>query len=134
MRRTFAALGLAAAIAVGLSGCASNSVPNSLIDRPTGTANPVLTPTPTPSSTGIGTISFCVGEDQNHKPREAVIISVYRNTDILGLKKTFVARRVQIPIATGHFDVIVSNTIVMSGDMKNGQTISGQTGRFCPAA
>ena len=130
MKRSVIALALASVVAFsGLAGC-SNTTQNSLPNgRPTAD-HP--TPAPSKSAPGIGNISFCVGQSDTHQLHNPVTIAVYRGTDVLGLKNTVVAHRIVIPVAAGQFDVIVDNVVMLSGFVSNGQTIKGQSGRFCP--
>jgi hypothetical protein len=114
-----------------LSACSAKQTTNSIDDaRPSAP----VSASPTVSLSGIGTISYCVGQTPDFAPGSEVTIAIYRGTDLLGRKDAKVGARVAIDVEAGSYDVIVNNTILKSGIIKDGQTVSGETGRFCPAS
>jgi maltose-binding protein MalE len=123
------AIAVAAIALSGLSACSAKQTTNSLDNaRPSGN----VSASPTVSLPGIGTISYCVGQSADFAPDSQVTIAVYRGTDILGRKDAKVGDRVSIPVGAGSYDIVVNNIILQSGTVKDGQTVSGETGRFCP--
>jgi hypothetical protein len=120
----------AAAIALsGLSACSAKQTTDSIDNaRPSG----AVSASPTVSMPGIGTISYCVGQSTDFAPGSEVTIAIYRDVQLLGRKVAKVGDRVSINVAAGSYEVIVNNLILKSGIVKDGETVSGETGRFCP--
>jgi hypothetical protein len=130
VKRSAAAAVAVAVIALsGLSACTAKTTNNSIDDARTSAPKP----SPTVVLPGIATISYCVGESTSHAAHAPVTIALYRGTQILGRKDTTVGTRVSIDIEAGSYDLVVSNVILQSGIAKDGQTVTGDTGRFCPA-
>lgn len=128
MKRTIVALACVVLAVSGLSGCAKKQTTDSL-DQQNASKSP--SPIPTISLSGIATVNYCVGQSADYNIGQPVTIAIYRDVDLLGKKDTEVGKRVDIPIAAGSFDVIVNNTILYSGVVKNGETYKGQSGRLC---
>jgi hypothetical protein len=129
-RSAVIAIAVAAIALSGLSACSAKKTTNSIDNaRPSG----AVSPSPTISLPGIGTISYCVGQSSDFSPGSAVSIAIYRDTNLLGRKDVKVGDRVSIPVEAGSYDIVVNNIILKSGVIKDGETVTGETGRFCPA-
>ena len=129
-RSAVIAIAIAAIALSGLSGCAAKTTTNSLDNQRPSAA---VSASPTISMPGIGTISYCVGQSSDFSPGSEVTIAIYRDTQILGRKVAKVGDRVSINVEAGSYDIIVNNIILKSGVIKDGETVTGETGRFCPA-
>ena len=129
VKRSIVALACVVLAVSGLSACSAGKQTTNSLDQQNASATP--SPIPTVSYKGIATISYCVGQGPNFEIAQPITISVYRNVEVLGLKNTVVGKRVSIPIAAGSYDIVVNNTILHSGVLKDGETYTGSSGRLC---
>ena len=129
-RSAVIAIAVAAIALSGLSACSAKKTTDSIDNQRPSAA---VSASPTVSLPGIGTISYCVGQSTDFSPGTEVTIAIYRDVQLLGRKVAKVGDRVSIDVEAGSYDVIVNNIILKSGIVKNGETVKGETGRFCPA-